>query len=511
MRTLALTCLIVAAAAFRTSFAIATEPVLPWSLQPPGLQQVEYVYDDGEDDEPYVYDAGDDGETVPGKTQDDEAKGEEEVVEKDSGEKPYVYDEGEDEEEGDSTNAAAQETKNIEAAQEPMVETEEAQPVAPAPEDPANAQAISSDLHTSDSCNPCCCEEGPWSSCVDDFSLDAALGWECCPYNIGGWSEPGYTTNNVPLSQAYNDLLSFSDVPDNVNLYQQWLYLERVVDGSQGLDFGGRVDAIYGTDAQKTQAFGNPGANVRGIGFYDASWDHGIYGFAMPQLYGEMAYYDLSLKVGHFFTPLGYEVIPATGNFFFTHSYTMFNSEPFTHTGALATYTGVEGVTLYGGWTLGWDTGFDQLDGGSNFLGGFSSELSDNVTFTYMTTIGNFGWRDSGSGGSYNHSIVVIADLSDNLQYVFQSDNLRTDNPGVNAFDTIGAVNYLFYTVGEKSKLGGRIEWWKADGVSYQELTLGWNYNALTNLVLRPEWRQDWSPGADIDEDTFAIDAIWSY
>jgi hypothetical protein len=217
------------------------------------------------------------------------------------------------------------------------------------------------------------------------------------------------------------------------------------------------------------------------------------------------------VKVGHFFTPMGYEVIPATGNFFFTHSYTMFNSEPFTHTGALATYTGAEGLTLYGGWTLGWDTGFDQLDGGSNFLGGFSSELNDNVTFTYISTIGNFGWRDGGSKGSYNHSIVMIAALSDELQYVFQSDNLRTDNPGVSAFDTIGAVNFHVYGATEKSKLGGRIEWWKADGVSFQEFTIGWNYNALSNLVFRPEWRQDWAPGIGLDEDTFGVDAIYSY
>ena len=45
---------------------------------------------------------------------------------------------------------------------------------------------------------------------------------------------------------------------------------------------------IYGTDAQKTQAFGNPGAGVRNFGTYDASLDHGEYGWAMPQAYGEV-------------------------------------------------------------------------------------------------------------------------------------------------------------------------------------------------------------------------------
>jgi hypothetical protein len=470
MRKLSFTCLTLAALTGSTSLATAAQPVQPASVQPQGAVQTTYVYDDGEDADV-------------------------------------------------DSNASMNETREMEEGNRtaPVEQSEESAAVddaAPAEDLSTNGTHAASSDSSCDSCNSCnsCsnCDDG-WCDCVGAFSMDEALGWECCPYNIGGWTNPGYTTNNVPLSQSYDDLLSFSDVPDNVNLYQQWVFIEKTVDGSCGWDLGGRVDAIYGTDAQKTQAFGNPNAGIRNRGFYDASWDHGIYGFAMPQLYGEVAYQDLSVKVGHFFTPMGYEVIPATGNFFFTHSYTMFNSEPFTHTGALATYTGYEGLTLYGGWTLGWDTGFDQLNSGNNFLGGFASELNDSVTFTYICTYGNFGWRDGGSSDSYNHSIVLVADLSEDLQYVLQSDNLRTDNPGVSAFDTIGAVNYLFYNTGEKSKLGGRIEWWKADGVSFQEFTVGWNYNVLANLVVRPEWRQDWAPGIGLDEDTFAVDAVWSY
>jgi hypothetical protein len=470
MRKLSFTCLTLAALTGSTSLATAAQPVQPASVQPHGALQTTYVYDDGEDADV-------------------------------------------------DSNASMNETREMEEGNRtaPVDESEESAAVddaAPAEDLSTNGTHAASSDSSCDSCNSCnSCSNGNdgWCDCVGAFSMDEALGWECCPYNIGGWTNPGYTTNNVPLSQSYDDLLSFSDVPDNVNLYQQWVFIEKTVDGSCGWDLGGRVDAIYGTDAQKTQAFGNPNAGIRNRGFYDASWDHGIYGFAMPQLYGEVAYQDLSVKVGHFFTPMGYEVIPATGNFFFTHSYTMFNSEPFTHTGALATYTGYEGLTLYGGWTLGWDTGFDQLNSGNNFLGGFASELNDSVTFTYICTYGNFGWRDGGSSDSYNHSIVLVADLSEDLQYVLQSDNLRTDNPGVSAFDTIGAVNYLFYNTGEKSKLGGRIEWWKADGVSFQEFTVGWNYNVLANLVVRPEWRQDWAPGIGLDEDTFAVDAVWSY
>jgi hypothetical protein len=250
-----------------------------------------------------------------------------------------------------------------------------------------------------------------WFDCcsgVEKIDISDCMGIkECSNLEIGGWTELGFTNNNVPLSQSYNDLLSFNDVPDHLHLNQQWFYFGKKTDGSCGLDLGGRIDMVYGTDAQKTQAFGNPGAGVRNEGTFDAPWDNGEYGWAIPQLYGEVAMGDLTTKVGHFFTPMGYEVIPATGNFFYTHSYTMFNSEPFTHTGVLSTYTGIEGLTLYGGWTLGWDTGFDQLNSGNNWLGGFSTELTEGATFTYISTYGNFGWRDGGGNNSYNHSIVL--------------------------------------------------------------------------------------------------------
>ena len=46
-----------------------------------------------------------------------------------------------------------------------------------------------------------------------------------------------------------------------------------------------------------------------------------------------MAWGNWSIKGGRFWTPIGYEVVPATGNFFYSHSYTCFYGEPFTHTG----------------------------------------------------------------------------------------------------------------------------------------------------------------------------------
>ena len=58
---------------------------------------------------------------------------------------------------------------------------------------------------------------------------------------------------------------------------------------------------------------------------------------ALPQFYAEVAYNDLKVKIGHFYAPVGYEVVPTTGNFFPSLPYTFQYGEPFTHTGVLAT------------------------------------------------------------------------------------------------------------------------------------------------------------------------------
>ena len=46
---------------------------------------------------------------------------------------------------------------------------------------------------------------------------------------------------------------------------------------------------------------------------------------------------------GDFFTMVGYEVVAAPEDFFYSHAYTVYNAEPFTHTGVLATFDGPGG------------------------------------------------------------------------------------------------------------------------------------------------------------------------
>ncbi len=402
----------------------------------------------------------------------------------------------------------AHQTDQVASSDHEQAFSGETDPSATVAEDPQVIQqepnAIESCCDDCGHCDSICTD----SNCCDDLGCISLVSDR---WNFGGHTQIGYYDDNVPLSQADDDLLSFQDNPDDLLLNQQWLYAERIASPTGDWGIGGRMDVVYGVDAQKMQSFGNPKAGVRNRGTFDASLDHGIYGFAIPQLYGEIANEDWSIKIGHFATPLGYEVLPSTGNFFFSHSYTMFNSEPFTHTGVLSTYSGFEGIVMYAGWALGWDTGFDQLNSGNIGIGGFTTEVTEDISFTYLSTFGNFGWRDGGSDNSYSHSIVITTDLTEKSQYVIQSDSLRTNNPGISTFDTIGLNQYLFYSATDRLKLGMRAEWWKADGISFNEVTGGFNYSVLDNLVVRPEWRKDWAPGIGVDDDSFAIDAIVSY
>lgn len=360
--------------------------------------------------------------------------------------------------------------------------------------------------------NTCCapvgcdlgCGESCGTGCGEGCGCDDS---SCGGITIGGWVQAGYHSGVTPAATARNDAGSFNNHPHRFNLHQGWLYAEKVADGSNGMDWGFRADIMYGVDAGDTQSFGNP------AGVFDngGSWNRGGgYGWAMPQLYAEVASGDISVKLGHFYTLIGYEVVTAPDNFFYSHALTMFNSEPFTHTGALVTYNASDDLTVYGGWTAGWDTGFSSVNGGSSFLGGFSTPVADNITFTYINTMGNFGARPNNMGNNdgYSHSLLFDIAVTDALNYVVQSDLVRWGND-----DDVGLNQYLIYTVNDKIGVGCRAEWWKNEGNSQYALTGGVNIRPTDNLIIRPEIRHDYHlpGGGPASTTTFGMDAILTF
>lgn len=352
----------------------------------------------------------------------------------------------------------------------------------------------------------CDCNDAPISSGCCDLGIDGAGGacdggcdsagsgpWTLfnpgpCGWKLGGWTNVGYHTANTNRN--------FNNYDNRVQLQQQWLFAEKVADGSNGLGFGGRMDYLYGTDAPDTQAFGI--ANNH----WDNSWDNGgAYGHAIPQLYGEVAYGKLSAKVGHFFTIVGNEVVAATGNFFYSRQFTFYNSEPFTHTGLLTSYKMDDDTTLWNGYVTGWDSAFE--DNGDAYIGGFSRALSDNTSLIYTTTLGRFNNNFGGVGLNERgqlHSMILTYGLSDKLKYINQNDYLHTnDATGLGVRNTFGSIHYLIYQLNDKVGLGTRLEWFnissESSGVKNADLynmTYGINYRLNQNMIVRPEVRQVW-------------------
>ena len=351
------------------------------------------------------------------------------------------------------------------------------------------------------------CFDGLGECCLGD---QWSLFDEHCGWSAGGWVQLGYHSKRNSL---------FNSRDSEYQLHQGWLYAEKAVDGSCGLDIGGRIDYVYGTDGPDTQAFGIDAPS------WDNDWDNGNdYGHALPQLYLEAAYGDLSVKAGHFYTIIGWEVVTAPDNFFYSHAYTMYNSEPFTHTGVLFTYAPSDCLTVWGGYTLGWDSGFD--DNGDSFLGGVSLGLTDSFTVTYATVAGRFDDRDGNVETGYMHSLIGDWNVTDNLEYIIQNDVLNSeDAAGGIARQTVGINQYLIYTCSDCWAVGGRFEWYNqdnvytADGDIYQ-LTVGLNYKPHANLLIRPEVRGDWdntttrtAAGLEDGESqtTFGIDTIFLF
>ena len=314
---------------------------------------------------------------------------------------------------------------------------------------------------------------------------------------IGGWFNVGY--HNRP-----NILVN--DRPGEVALHQGWLYFDNAASANTGgWDVGYRADFLYGLDAQNLQAFGNsPSGAPSG---WDNSWDNGQFGWALPQLYLHFANYDWDVRVGKFFSPFGYEVIGATGNFFYSHSFTKINSEPFTMTGILGERQITSNRSIILGATVGWDTGFENNDGG-NIIVGTRFRPNQYVNLAVTSSLGDSGLRGTGR----LTSAVAQVQLTENVSYVLQGNIL---NLGTN--DEFGIVQYMFRDISECLTIGARLEWWKSDQFftdnrSTYNFTMGANYRANANITLRPEVRFDWGAAA-VDPGTpiIGIDAVMTF
>ena len=314
-------------------------------------------------------------------------------------------------------------------------------------------------------------------------------------WDFGGWLQNGYHSDSTGL---------LNDRPDELNLHQGWFYAERCAQGFGGWDWGFRIDAVYGTDGEFLQSRGNNPGNFD----FQNGFDHGSFAFAIPQLYVELRRNNWGFKFGHLLTEMTYESPRSTNNFFYSRSYSSILGSPTTLTGGLATLDAGNRTWLLG-LSAGLDTGFDRVDDGAAFFGGFRQQVGANSTLTYVVTAGDLGSR----GDGFAHSFVYERSISCRWLYAFETTALRGSD---NENDNVGIANYLIYRWSSRIDFGQRIEWWKSDlnnngSNSTYAYTFGVNYHANSNIRIRPELRYNWGEqfaGATIDDTIFGIDAI---
>jgi len=362
------------------------------------------------------------------------------------------------------------------------------------------------DMGCGSSCGSCCgCGGSSLFGCCEHGDAWSLFGDNDCGITLGGWVSAGYYGNfGGRDTNNGNAPVAFRQIANAPTVNQVWFYAEKEADAeTYCFDLGYRADFVWGADGPDTQSFGYGDRSQWDNGWNTSTTADGeaLYGSAIPQLYLSAAWGDWNVKVGHFYTIIGYEVVTAPDNFFYSYAYTMNYGEPFTHGGVLAEYSGIEDTTVWAGYTNGWDTAFDNWEGQATFLGGFSRDLGDSTAFTWAVNAGDFG--KTNGGNIYMNSFVLTHDLGCGYNYVFQHDlGYQSGIPGQAEGNYWYGVNqYLFKEINECWSVGTRLEWFcdedgsrvggngAATAGNYYAATFGVNWKPNANFTLRPELR----------------------
>jgi hypothetical protein len=356
---------------------------------------------------------------------------------------------------------------------------------------------------------------------------------------MGGWVEQGITGNARSPIDRYNGAgFHTNDRSAEYQLNQAWLFFNRpIANDGQGWDWGGRVDVVYGSDWRCANTFG---LENRINGAYQ------FYGIILPQFYLDLAYNDLTVRMGHWAPLAGYEVVPAVANFFYSHEYGMC-SQPLLVTGVEGIYKLTDQLSITAGMNRGWFM-FEDNNHTWDAMGGIEWISLDKRTDIKFNI--DSGPQDTaGDDNRFVYTLVASHKLTERYTYALEHDwgkEINGSPYGGNAY-WYSLAQYLFYTINPHWSTGLRVEWFRDNNGGriaglgnapltrgwtggpgfvgdFTELTLGVNWRPNANWVLRPEIRWDWyngsrdvhgnlpyADGTRSDQFTFATDLIATF
>ncbi|MDR3536686.1 MAG: outer membrane beta-barrel protein [Acetobacteraceae bacterium] len=398
-----------------------------------------------------------------------------------------------------------------------LAQAQTATPAAPAATPPAAATPAAA---------PAAADAPPPGYWIDGIHLSAQI-------------DAGFNLNPLRPNNGLNFGQLFTDHANQAQLNQLLLTANKPLDPKDpGLQWGFKVQFMYGSDARYTQFLGelnnvNPGDRYQ-LDVVEAN------------VLAHLPYLTeggIDLKLGQYSTPLGYETIDPSTNPFYTHSYIFQFGLPFKHTGGLATVHVNDTLDLYAGVDTGTNTTFGPLgdeNGAAGGIAGFGLNglMGGNLTVLALSHFGPeqasrvlspIGINANGQWRYYN-DVILTYKASDALTLVTEFNWVRDDyGVGKGAVNAFGAAQYASYTLTDTLTLNGRAELWRDDNnffvasfsgnndpvrfqqgltpvsgifvapggsTTYGSLTAGVTYKPdvpapITGLLLRPEIRWD--------------------
>ena len=362
---------------------------------------------------------------------------------------------------------------------------------------------------------------------------------------IYGWVESGFTGNVDAPKDNQNFGRLFDDRSNEFVMNQAVITAERALDPKVGLDWGFKLQLLFGTDARY----------IHSLGLLDHARRGSLYQPDIPEAYLSLHFPiftegGVDLKLGKFVTLEGAETIDPRTNPFYSHTYIFNFGIPFNHTGALFTLYATKWLNLVAGVTRGVNTSIDDNNDAAAFHGGIGLHFNEEKFVVSAAT--HIGPETPGNDHDlrYLNTITTTWKITDKVTSITDLNYTHDDAADASAY---GVAQYLTYAINDKITAKIRGEIWRDDKgfyaaqfadprdpirglggeslidprtvgggrTTYGALTIGLDIKPpvpkpLASLTIRPELRLDHSfsdtrPFNDSNDDTMftaALDVI---
>jgi hypothetical protein len=366
-----------------------------------------------------------------------------------------------------------------------------------------------------------------------------------------GWVDPGFNLSTNNQKPAGNSPIAYAYTPNQVQLDQAVLYLDRFPDTVQTdhIDWGLRLSAIYGENYRYTTSYG--------LASYQLLKKNNEYGYDFPMEYAEVfipnVLQGLMIRAGRYISLPDIEAQLAPNNYLYTHSLT-YTYDNYTNTGIQTTLAVTKNLFLQVGINDGtetplWHLGNRVTNPDPSVLYPASTFAKDPGSQPSVTVCVRYSWNDGNDniqpcanginngvwgynnlqwyGGTYYHkfddhwhlsfefydehqngvpnglnptvqAIYAAGGTPFSPQYIaFNSPNLAQckNTSALRCTATaIGVVAYLNYSPDPLNNFSFRPEYYadpqgQRTGVraDYYEFTFGWQHWLSPQIEFRPE------------------------